>query len=417
MFTHSDKLLVAIQYFFLQLNTLLFLQTFFYFLKPARAVKNILYILLIFSPIPLYISNYVSADALFIGLSFLWLSQLLWIIYRPKPYHVFLQSILLLFIFTLRYNAIIYPFIAALAFLLSGKHWSYKISGIAMGVLLVTLSILFTSSKMEDVTGKRQFAAFGGWQLANNALYMYQHIPPSKRGPILPKFEKLEGSVRKHMDTLSKVKFTHEDSVDSYFYLWSAKGPLVDYMSKDWQNDSSTPYFKRWASEGPLYKDYALYLIKKYPIDFAKEFLFPNAMKFVLPPLEFIGIYNMGSDSVGKLPKEWFNYRSQKVSNQQKGTKIMVVQSYPIFNALINCMFILCCIGMIMFKIGKSNARVSKLLCLNIFFWLLNATFSIFASPVVLRYQIFPTIVICVFSMHAIWLLISNEDQTSRITN
>src|SRR5207237_3820191 len=95
---------------------------------------------------------------------------------------------------------------------------------------LVLFSILFTSQTMQEVTGKRQFSAFGGWQLANNALYMYEHIPAAERGTVPARFEKLEKMVREHMDTLSRVKLTAQDSAASFFYLWSEKGPLVQYM-------------------------------------------------------------------------------------------------------------------------------------------------------------------------------------------
>ena len=77
--------------------------------------------------------------------------------------------------------------------------------------------------------------------------------------------------VREHMDTLRKVKFSHEDSVNAYFYLWSPRGPLISYLSKEYKKDSTTPYFKRWASEAPLYAAYAMYLIKKYPWEYMEN--------------------------------------------------------------------------------------------------------------------------------------------------
>ena len=71
-------------------------------------------------------------------------------------------------------------------------------------------SVAYTSNKMLEVTGKRQFSAFGGWQLANNALYMYEHIPASQRGAIPARFAKLEGMVREHMDTDGTIDRTGE---------------------------------------------------------------------------------------------------------------------------------------------------------------------------------------------------------------
>jgi len=397
VFTHSDKIVVGIQYFFMQGSALLFLFSLLYWLKPGRAVRNILFAFFLFNPLPLYIANYISADALFIGLSLLWVTSLVWIIFRPRPYWIVLQAVLLLACFTVRYNAIYYPLIAALAFLLARKDWRYKVSGIALSAAVVLASILYTSQKMKDTTGQRQFSAFGGWQLANNALYMYEHIPAKERGPIPAQFAKLETMVRQHMDTLRKVKFTHDDSVNTYFYLWSGRGPLIQYLEREYKakKDSTTPYFKRWASEGPLYAQYAMYLIKKYPLQFAENFLLPNAVKYAVPPTEFLGTYNMGGDSVKSWPRNWFNYKSQKVKDHnKKDAQIGATEWYPIFAAMVNILLIMGLIGMVFLNAIKwKEYGLPQLLGLVVLLWILNSGFSIFASPVVLRYQAFPILI------------------------
>src|SRR5258708_13001204 len=116
VFTHSDKIVVGIQYLFMQCSGLLFLFTLLYFLKPGRAVKNILYAFFLFNPVALYIANYISADALFIGLSLLWISSLLWIIYHPRPWQICVQSILRRAFFTFLFNAFSFPILSPLSF-------------------------------------------------------------------------------------------------------------------------------------------------------------------------------------------------------------------------------------------------------------------------------------------------------------
>jgi hypothetical protein len=267
-------------------------------------------------------------------------------------------------------------------------------------------SIAYTSQKMKEATGQRQFSAFGGWQLANNALYMYQHIPAKERGPIPARFAKLETMVRQHMDTLQRVKFIHDDSVNTYFYLWSGKGPLIQYLDRDYKakKDSTTPYFKRWASEGPLYAKYALYLIKKYPLQFAENFMLPNAVKYAVPPTEFLGTYNMGGDSVKKLAKDWFNYKSRKVKDHnKKDAHIGATEWYSIFAAMVNILLIMGLIGMIFLDAIKwKEYGLPQLLGLVVLLWILNSGFSIFASPVVLRYQAFPLLIFFAVSVFLI---------------
>jgi protoporphyrinogen oxidase len=395
VFTHSDKVVVGLQYLFLQTSSLFFLFSLLYFQKVGRWLKGALLLFVILDPITLYIANYISADALFIGFSLLWLSTLVWIVYRPKGWMIVMHGLLLLACFTLRYNAIYYPIVSILVFVLSRRSWKFKLTGIATGVGLVLVSFLFTSQKMGTVTGRRQFSAFGGWQLANNALYMYEQIPAKERTPVPARFAKLEAMVREHMDTLQKVKRSHEDSVNSYFYLWSPKAPLVTYLEKEYKKDSTTPYFKRWASEAPFYADYGLYLIKKYPLEYAENWMLPNAVKFAVPPTEFLGTYNMGGDSVGKLAKDWFNYKSQKVKDHnKKDAKIAATEWYPVFVTLVNLVFVMGLIGMLVLgAIKRKEYGLPQLLGIALLLWLLNCGFSIFASPIVLRYQTFPMLV------------------------
>jgi len=408
VFTHSDKVVVGLQYLFLQASSLFFLFSLLYFQKVGRWIKGGLLLFVILNPVTLYIANYISADALFIGFSLLWLSTLVWIIYRPKTWMVVTHALLLLACFTLRYNAIYYPVVALLVFVLARRSWKFKAAGILAGTGLVFASFLFTSQKMGTVTGRKQFSAFGGWQLANNALYMYEQIPAKERTPVPARFAKLETMVREHMDTLQKVKRNHEDSVNAYFYLWSPKGPLISYLANEYKKDSTTPYFKRWASEAPLYAAYAMYLIKKYPLEYAKNWMMPNAVKLAVPPTEFLGTYNMGGDSVGKLAKDWFNYKSQKVKeHNKKDARIGATEWYPVFVALVNLVFIMGLIGMtVLGAIKKKEYGLPQLLGIALLLWFLNCGFSIFASPIVLRYQTFPMLVffpLGVLTVERIW--------------
>jgi hypothetical protein len=224
---------------------------------------------------------------------------------------------------------------------------------------------------------------------------MYQNIPAKDRGPVPARFAKLEAMVRQHMDTLSKVKLTKEDTIASRFYLWSAKGPLVQYMIRDWKRDSTTPYFKRLASEASLYMDYGSFLIRRYPWTFATSVLLPNVYRYAVPPAEFLEVYNMGGDSVAGMAKVWFNYKSLKIaSHNNKNAKITVMNWYPFLATLINVLFFICVMGMFLFNLFRpQNKPLTTLFLLLSFFWVVNTGFSIIASPVTLRYQVLPIII------------------------
>jgi len=401
-FSHSDTILTGLQYFFISISSLVFLFTLFYFTKPGKWVINILYTFFLFNLILLYVANYISADALFIGFSFLWLAHLVWIMYKPKTYMLFSQAFLLLILFTIRYNAVYYPLIAGLAFAFSRQMIAVKLAGVAMSVLLISFSILYTSNKMKEQTGYRQFSAFAGWQLANNALYMYEHIPKESRYSFPKKFAKLDQMVKEHMDTLQRVKLTHLDSTSNFFYLWNPKGPLIQYMQRQWKNDSTTSYLIKWAGEAPLYKEYATILIRNYPIEYGKYFMLNNALKFAVPPGEFLSTYNMGLDSVNSIAKDWFNYKSQKIASHDRNQRkdVPIIKWYSVLSMLVLLSLLINWIGLIVFAgFKKMSPHLSKLLVFASAFFVVNMCFSIVAAPIVLRYEVFVLIAMLVFAI------------------
>ena len=67
---------------------------------------------------------------------------------------------------------------------------------------------------------------------------------------------------------------------------------------------------------------------------------------------------------------------------------------YPVFAALVNLVFLMGLIGIVALGAVKKNEYgLPQLLGVALLFWVLNCGFSIFASPIVLRYQTFPMLV------------------------
>lgn len=90
-FSHSATLLVSVQYLFLELSALLFLFTLKYFMRSGSVIFNILFTLIVFNPLFLHLGNYIMSGVLFISLSLLWITQLLWVLYRPSSLQIILQ--------------------------------------------------------------------------------------------------------------------------------------------------------------------------------------------------------------------------------------------------------------------------------------------------------------------------------------
>lgn len=385
-FTHSDMALVLFQYLFLEASIICFIFTLMYFLKPGRVVMYILFAFAVFNPLLLFMSNYVSADAMFTGLSLLWLSCLIGMLYTDSRALIWWHAVLLVVLFTVRHNALYYPVISLLAFVLSKYSWRLRIMGFGLSVLLVFGFIWHTSNKYKELTGRRTISAFGGWQLAANALYMYSRMPADPNVPA--RFKELDKMVRKEFDSLNKVK-VRPDSILGIYYLWH--GPLPRYLAESTKKDTVTPYFTRYAKMGDFYKDYGEYLITAHPGQFAKEFVLRNFVNYYVPPVEFLGLYNMGKDTIQPVARNFFGYKTYKTKSYSKNVKAF--KFYPVVNAAINLAFIIGLIGFLIFN-GLNNDTLRVVLVLLTALWLLNATFSVGAAPIVLRYQIFSTITV-----------------------
>lgn len=119
-----------------------------------------------------------------------------------------------------------------------------------------------------------------------------------------------------------------------------------------------------------------------------------NAVRFAAPPCEFMGIYNMGIDSVSLLAKSWFHYKKQKIYDKNNKDDIPVTKWFTPFGAVSNIMLVMGLIGVVFVGAVKwKEYGLPQFLVLVIVLWLANAGFSIFASPIDLRYQIFPIFV------------------------
>ena len=394
-FTRSDTILVALQYLLLQYSALYFFYTLLYFYKPGKLVTILLFICLVGNPVFLYISNYVLSDALFISLSLLWFTTLLWILCQPTPRLVAIHVLLLLLAFSVRYNALFYPLITVLALIISRQRISVKIISIGASILLITGFIYHTSSQYGKLTGgPRQFSPFSGWQLANNAIYAYREVQQKKSKLMPVRFRSLDSTLLVH---LNPPPGTEGDVAEMFpagtWYMSNRQSPLQLYMQNQFKKDTTISQLSQWASVGPLYAAYGTYLLKQYPIEFAKHYLKHNAKKFYAPPLEYLDSYNMGQDTVAIIAQHWFGYKDKRVSSSFKDKKVTVLKFYPITAAVLNVLFVLGLISFAVLKGFKDRSLFSITVLLAAVFWLVNFGFSVFAAPSALRFQLFPLLI------------------------
>jgi hypothetical protein len=200
--------------------------------------------------------------------------------------------------------------------------------------------------------------------------------------------------VTSYFDTTRDLRKHPEEALKANtVYMWDPGSPLQRYMEQEFKKDSSAPELQKWASMAPLYTAYGNWLIRTYPLQFAEHYLWPNAMKYYAPPVEFLESYNMGIDSVTEIAKVWFGYKKSKVRTYFKDLKVSTLNFYPALVGVLNVVFLMSLLAFVALDGYRKKAIPRPTLLLVAGLWIINFGFSVYASPIALRFQFFPVLV------------------------
>lgn len=415
--SNSHLFLVIIQHLILEVCLMYFLYTIRYMLSLNKWEGRILFAICVINPLLPHIANFVSSDCLFSSLSLIWFTQLFWIIYRPTQKLILLHAIVLLLAFMVRYYALYYPFISFTILLFSSLSKRNKWIGIGSISFFILSFIVCTQNEYRAKTDTVQYSAFGGWQLAANALYGYAYSQTTNPELIPKKYRELHAMVNRHIDSLKRLTVRPDGEIGIY-YLWDFKSPLRKYMEYRWKTDSTTPYFKKWASMAPLYSSYGRYLIINHPNSYLKHFAWPNLQRYYAPPGFFMSIYNLGSDFVDPIVVKWFGLTSNKLSTYNADKTIRIADIFTIVTAVINLIFVSSIIAFILLG-GYSMwcKHSNQILICTVITWIGNTVFSVLSAPIELRYQLFPLIITLTWGLVLIFYIVqqvySNSNKVS----
>jgi len=407
VFAKPDFILVAFQYLFIQFSVSFMLFTLFYFYRSGKVVQIALICFMTLNPLFLHLANLISSDGMFLGLSTIWFTLMLWIIHQPSRNLLIWHALVLFIAFTFRYNAIIYPFISAAVFIFARIPIRVKIVGIISGSTLCALFVVFTSSEYKRLTGYWQYSPFSGWQITNNAMYAYRYVNKTDRKPVPNKFKTLDNMIREYFDSTRDIRKNPQEALlASTVYMWEQRLTLYKYRNNLFKNDTQALELKKWASMGPFYSEYGLYIIKQYPWHFLKYFIWPNANKYFAPPIEFLESYNGWRLGVTDDTKKWFGYKSSVLKIRMKNYKVWVLDFYPILSGIINVIMLFGLVFYFLLKGWTYNLTFKKGILLGGSIWILNAGFTICASSAALRFQSFPIILTTTFAALLIdWMI------------
>jgi len=398
LISHSDLLLVGVQYFLLEAALSYFFFSVLYLYRPGKKTRIALFIFFFFNPLFLYLSNCVLSDALFATLSILFITQFLWMLHKPRLASVIIQGLIIGIACTIRYAAIYYPLVMIAGLLLSRNRPAVKVGGSVLSLALIIPFLLFTRQKTKELTGTAQLSVFGGWQLANNALYMYDHIRVDSL--LLPKetlgFNRMAAEFFKTIPDSLRNTSTFQGA----FFIAAPYAPLQRYLGQQNSSNEVGSQFAAWGKVSPVYDAFGRSLITQHPLDYGKYFLWGNLKKYFQPPLEKFESYNMRLNTVPTPVQDWFDYITPDVLAVSPTFQASLFFIYPSLFMMLN----ICFLGMMVWLVVSRRYRElpgsfwRAAILISVFLGL-NAGFSVVAAPVVLRYQVVPMIVLFTFSV------------------
>jgi hypothetical protein len=101
----------------------------------------------------------------------------------------------------------------------------------------------------------------------------------------------------------------------------------------------------------------------------------------------------MGIDSINPMAQAFFNLPGKKVRTAFHDLKVNILDYYPILSGSITVIFLLSLLAFSILRGTRIEPEYRPLLWLAGGFWVVNFGFSVYASPVALRFQIFPLLI------------------------
>jgi len=404
--SHSDTLLVTIQFLLVQSSCWLLFATVCRRCAPGAGVQALISGFLVLNPLAYYISNFVSSDALFIALSLFWLTSLIQSMDAPTWGGLVTQWILLLLIFYTRYVALFYPVVAAICYCWMSCGWRVRLAAMAGSVLIVGAAVLVTRDQTRVQTGAATFSAFSGWQMANNALHIYPWLPVDSSG-LPPATQPLAGYVKLYFDRDGEAMRKNPPAATTA-YMWDRSSPLHQYLAeyrrphsklRQAGDTAQLSYYTAWNRVGPVFSEYGYSLLRRHPLAFGRYYLVPSAGSFFLSPLDVFNTYLDGKKEIDAVGRLWFGYRKALPRVCSATMQGRICAPFPWLSLIMTVAFaVLAGIFVVRREVRDRYPAFTGCMRVAGVYLGVNFCFSVFASPSVYRYQVLPLILLVIFT-------------------
>lgn len=381
-YSNSPVAVYIAQFIIFMFSSLFFISSIKFLYQPKR--KVLFYTLmgiLFFNPGIFFLSNSIMSDSLFSSLSLIWFTSTLFLLYRFNWFVAIINIIIIYFIVNLRFAGIVYPFLA-LATLFYKEKINIKSLAYAVFALLITYSTYNTNvTKHYKTFGIKIFAAFSGWQIANNAMHMIPYVDLDSNSINEEDLRTVHRFVKAYPDS-SYIKTINDNGITALF-MWDNNLPLKKCMFYVGNNKYNT-YKRAWVNMGPVYNRYGQMLIKRFPMAYLQHYYLPNAYSIINcdplffrhhPAIEFNPVWFNSPE--GKLQPPKYDFFENGLASQ--------------FRAINLTHWLLLLIGIILLAVNFKKVEIQlKYYKTTLIFFIIfigfNFLFLSYASPIEMRF-------------------------------
>lgn len=397
----SASLVVIVQYFLIVCSGLfLFFSIDYLYGFRKKGVKYTALVLMTLNPAYLVVGNQILADGTFAAFTVLWFATLIWIHKKAPWWALVAQVIFLYWCFELRYNALYYPAISVLAFILAVKAKPvYRFVGILASLVIIANTVNRETKVTEEQTQAPVFSGFSGWMMANNALIIYKHAGVQASEFDDPDMQLLDKFTRHFIDSISPLgKQELKENKLAWPFMWDLGSPLKQYVFY-YRQKYRRDYFTAWYQVSPLYYEYGKKIIMDHPGAYIRHFAIPNAYYFFWPlKVEMKQYMNYQNPPVvPKVTQKWFGFESEKITGRYPGVQVAIGNFDVPLHGLAMIGGILFPLLYLLRRTGQDSDKKSRIALFLLWTLLMALTmaFSIVAGPIVLRYQMGLFILCC----------------------
>src|SRR5207248_1305757 len=118
-------------------------------------------------------------------------------------------------------------------------------------------------------------------------------------------------------------------------YLWDPKSPLKQYLNHR-PPIPKVSYFNAWYAASLPLNDYGWYIIRNYPKEFLKHFIYPNFKRYLYPYSETLANYDAFYTSLTPEVKEWYRLDFDHLSCRFPDLQKRIISVYPAITLILN---------------------------------------------------------------------------------